>query len=141
MDFSLLIDALISPPQQPHLPTNPPTFALICLCPVAPPPLSSLTFPLSLPPMATLTLDLIRKKAEHHTDGLSSLQELSLHQLSLLHLTPLLSTCTPHLRILYLQNNLLPSSLFAHLRRLKSLTYLNVALNNVTALPARPVLS
>ena len=85
--------------------------------------------------MATLTLDLLRRKSEHHTDGLSSLQELSLHQLNLLHLTPLLSQTTPHLRILYLHNNLLPSSVFSHLRRLKSLTYLNLTLNNVTALP------
>ena len=85
--------------------------------------------------MATLTLELVRKKAEHHTDGLSTLQELSLHQLNLLHLTPVLSHATPHLRILYLHNNLLPSSLFTSLRRLKSLTYLNLTLNNVTHLP------
>ena len=87
--------------------------------------------------MATLTLDLIRKKAEHHTDSLASLQELSLHQLNLAHLTPLLSQACPHLRILYLHNNLLPSHpTFRQLHRLKSLTYLNLTLNNITTLPA-----
>ena len=87
--------------------------------------------------MATLTLDLIRKKAEHHTDTLATLQELSLHQLNLDNLTPILSQACPQLRILYLHNNLLPAlPTFRHLHRLKSLTYLNLTLNNITHLPA-----
>ena len=87
--------------------------------------------------MATLTLDIIRKKAEHHNDTLLSLQELSLHQLNLSQLTPILSSACPNLRILYLHNNLLPSHpTFRQLHRLKSLTYLNLTLNNVTTLPA-----
>ena len=91
--------------------------------------------------MATLTLDLIRKKAEHHSDILATLQELSLHQLNLAHLTPILSQACPQLRILYLHNNLLPSHpTFRHLHRLKSLTYLNLTLNNITTLP-RPHLA
>ena len=86
--------------------------------------------------MATLTLDLIRKKAEHHSDSLSSLEELSLHQLNLSSLTPVLASCCPNLRILYLHNNLLSSpSLFKHIARLHSLQYLNLTLNNVTSLP------
>ena len=86
--------------------------------------------------MATLTLDLIRKKAEHHSDSLSTLQELSLHQLNLANLTPILSQACPQLRILYLHNNLLPSlPTFRQLHRLKSLTYLNLTLNNITHLP------
>ena len=86
--------------------------------------------------MATLTLDLIRKKAEHHSDLLSSLEELSLHQLNLCSLTPILASCCPNLRILYLHNNLLSSpSVFKHIARLHSLQYLNLTLNNVTSLP------
>lgn len=86
--------------------------------------------------MTTLTLDLIRKKAEHHNDTLATLQELSLHQLNLTHLTPILSQACPQLRILYLHNNLLSSHpTFRQLHRLKSLVYLNLTLNNITSLP------
>jgi protein TilB len=80
--------------------------------------------------MATLTVDLIRKKAEHHSDLLSSLEELSLHQLNLSSLTPIPASCCPNLRILYLHNYLLSSpSVFKHIARL------HLTLNNVTSLP------
>mmetsp|Transcript_9344 Transcript_9344/g.23011 ORF Transcript_9344/g.23011 Transcript_9344/m.23011 type:complete len:439 (-) Transcript_9344:326-1642(-) len=78
--------------------------------------------------MPRITVDLIRKKAEHNNGILEDLEELSLHQLNLEKIE-VISSCCKHLKILYLQNNLLPK--IENLRKLKELEYLNLALNNI----------
>jgi protein TilB len=83
--------------------------------------------------MGRITWDLIRKKAEHHDGLLEDLEELTLHQLNLEKIDTIGRFC-PRLKILYLQNNLIPR--LENLRRLSSLVYLNVALNNITEVPA-----
>ncbi len=55
-----------------------------------------------------ITLDLIRRKAEHNAGILDDLQELSLHQLQIVCIGKVLASSCRHLRILLLQNNLIP---------------------------------
>jgi len=78
--------------------------------------------------MPRITLDLIRKKSEHHDGLLADLQELSLHQLNLEKIELLGSVCK-RLQILYLQHNLIGK--IENLNKLKELRYLNLALNNI----------
>eukprot|EP00472_Partenskyella_glossopodia_P006027 CAMPEP_0197540744 /NCGR_PEP_ID=MMETSP1318-20131121/66770_1 /TAXON_ID=552666 /ORGANISM="Partenskyella glossopodia, Strain RCC365" /LENGTH=395 /DNA_ID=CAMNT_0043099833 /DNA_START=146 /DNA_END=1333 /DNA_ORIENTATION=- len=78
--------------------------------------------------MTRITVDLIRKKAEHNEGILESLEELSLHQLNLEKIE-VIGSCCKRLKILYLQNNLIPK--IENLRRLKDVEYLNLALNNI----------
>lgn len=78
--------------------------------------------------MVRLTVDLIRKKSEHHGGLLSELEEISLHQLNIERIETIGSTA-PRLKILYLQNNIIPK--IENLHRLKDLQYLNLALNNI----------
>jgi len=80
--------------------------------------------------MVRITEDLIRKKAEHHDDILTTLEELTLHQLEIERIEPVLGSVCRKLRILYLQNNIIPR--MEHLHHLKDLRYLNMGLNNVT---------
>lgn len=54
----------------------------------------------------SITLDLLRKKAEHHDGLLEELEEISLHQLKLERIE-LLGRVAPRLKIIYLQNNLI----------------------------------
>lgn len=54
---------------------------------------------------------------------------MSLHQLKLESISPVLGRCCPKLRILYLQNNIIPA--IHNVYRLKALNYLNLALNNI----------
>lgn len=58
--------------------------------------------------MVHITVDLIRKKAEHNYGVLDDLEELSLHQLKITKLTNVLGNSCKKLKILYLQNNLIP---------------------------------
>lgn len=81
--------------------------------------------------MSRITEELIRKKAEHHDGLLAELEELSLHQLELERIEVVGTVCRK-LRILYLQNNIIPR--LENLHHLKDLRYLNVALNNITKL-------
>lgn len=81
--------------------------------------------------MPFITLELLKRKAEHHDGPLSELEELSLHQLELERIDVVGTTCR-RLRILYLQNNVIPR--LENLHHLKELRYLNVALNNITAI-------
>lgn len=76
-----------------------------------------------------ITLDLIRKCAEHNECQVSTLEELSLHQRNVTKIE-LLDTVARKLKILYLQNNLIGK--IENVGRLKELNYLNMALNNVT---------
>eukprot|EP00466_Bigelowiella_natans_P011418 jgi/Bigna1/89701/estExt_fgenesh1_pg.C_540024 len=116
--------------------------------------------------MTRITVDLIRKKAEHNEGILENLEEISLHQLHLERIevrffkviccevvreqhpswvpwlafellflltamlcSKVIASCCKHLKILYLQNNLIPK--IENLKRLKELVYLNLALNNI----------
>ncbi|KAM5158397.1 dynein axonemal assembly factor 11 [Mantella aurantiaca] len=78
--------------------------------------------------MVTITEDLIRRRAEHNNCEIFSLEELSLHQQDLEKIDHLDKWCK-ELKILYLQNNLIPK--IENVGRLKKLEYLNLALNNI----------
>ena len=67
----------------------------LCVCPVA------------LPArMGAVTEDLVRRRAEHNDKEIFSLEELSLHQCDVERIQHLDRWCR-HLRILYLQSNLI----------------------------------
>ncbi|CAL8087772.1 unnamed protein product [Calicophoron daubneyi] len=78
--------------------------------------------------MVRITEELVRKRAEHNEGEIFSLEELSLHQQNLERIENLDKWCR-ELKILYLQNNLIPR--IENVSRLKKLEYLNLALNNV----------
>ena len=79
--------------------------------------------------MAPITLDMVRRRAEHNEGMVSTLEEISLHQQEIERIEGLGQICR-HLKILYMQNNLM--SKLENLHRLKELEYANMALNNVT---------
>lgn len=79
--------------------------------------------------MSRLTEELIRRKAEHHDGLISDLEEISLHQLELEKIEVIGTLCRK-LKILYLQNNIIPA--IENLSHCTDLRYLNLALNNVT---------
>uniref|UniRef100_A0A8C5JG63 Leucine-rich repeat-containing protein 6 n=1 Tax=Junco hyemalis TaxID=40217 RepID=A0A8C5JG63_JUNHY len=74
------------------------------------------------------TEDLVRRRAEHNNCEIFSLEEISLHQQEIEKLEHLDKWCRD-LKILYLQNNLIPK--IENVSKLKKLEYLNVALNNI----------
>ncbi|KAM4027452.1 dynein axonemal assembly factor 11 isoform 2-T2 [Anomaloglossus baeobatrachus] len=78
--------------------------------------------------MVLITEDLIRRRAEHNNCEIFSLEEISLHQQDLERIEHLEQWCR-ELKILYLQNNLIPR--IENVGRLKKLEYLNLALNNI----------
>ncbi|XP_076732791.1 dynein axonemal assembly factor 11 isoform X1 [Maylandia zebra] len=78
--------------------------------------------------MVYITEDLIRRRAEHNECEIFSLEEVSLHQQDIERIEHLDRWCK-ELRILYLQNNLIPR--IENVGRLKKLEYLNLALNNI----------
>ncbi|XP_075684050.1 dynein axonemal assembly factor 11 [Rhinoderma darwinii] len=78
--------------------------------------------------MVLITEDLIRRRAEHNNCEIFSLEEISLHQQDLERIDHLDKWCK-ELKILYLQNNLIPK--IENVGRLKKLEYLNLALNNI----------
>lgn len=79
--------------------------------------------------MPFIDADLLRKKAEHNEGMLSTLEEISLHQLDLESMAGLDQYCR-HLKIVYLQNNLIER--LEGVSKLKELEYLNLALNNIS---------
>lgn len=79
--------------------------------------------------MGRITEELLRKKSEHNEGILSTLEEISLHQLELEKIENLDKYCR-HLRILYLQNNIIEK--IENLEKLKELEYLNLAVNNIS---------
>ncbi|KAL3161118.1 hypothetical protein ABBQ38_009495 [Trebouxia sp. C0009 RCD-2024] len=79
--------------------------------------------------MTRITEELIRKRAEHNDGVLATLEEVSLHQLNIEKIEGLGQLCK-HLRILYLQSNLI--SKLENIHKLKELEYLNMAVNNLT---------
>ncbi|XP_015474443.1 protein tilB homolog isoform X2 [Parus major] len=78
--------------------------------------------------MVHITEDLVRRRAEHNNCEIFSLEEISLHQQEIEKLEHLDKWCRD-LKILYLQNNLIPK--IENVGKLKKLEYLNVALNNI----------
>uniref|UniRef100_A0A8D3BVL4 Leucine-rich repeat-containing protein 6 n=1 Tax=Scophthalmus maximus TaxID=52904 RepID=A0A8D3BVL4_SCOMX len=78
--------------------------------------------------MIKVTEDLVRRRSEHNECEIFSLEEVSLHQQDIERIEHLDRWCRD-LRILYLQNNLVPR--MENLGRLKKLEYLNLALNNI----------
>ncbi|XP_041804315.1 protein tilB homolog [Chelmon rostratus] len=78
--------------------------------------------------MVYITEDMVRRRAEHNECEIFSLEEVSLHQQDIERIQHIDRWCRD-LRILYLQNNLIPR--IENLSRLKKLEYLNLALNNI----------
>ena len=78
--------------------------------------------------MVRITVELLRRRSEHNEGELYTLEEISLHQFDIEKIENLDKYCR-NLKILYLQNNVIPR--MENLNRLKSLEYLNLALNNV----------
>ncbi|KAK1878416.1 Protein tilB like [Dissostichus eleginoides] len=78
--------------------------------------------------MVHITEDLIRRRAEHNECEIFSLEEVTLHQQDLEGIKHIERWCK-ELKILYLQNNLIPR--IENVGRLKKLEYLNLALNNI----------
>uniref|UniRef100_A0A8C3JHN7 Leucine-rich repeat-containing protein 6 n=1 Tax=Calidris pygmaea TaxID=425635 RepID=A0A8C3JHN7_9CHAR len=78
--------------------------------------------------LGRITEDLVRRRAEHNDCEIFSLEEISLHQQEIEKLEYLDKWCRD-LKILYLQNNLIPK--IENVGKLKKLEYLNVALNNI----------
>lgn len=76
--------------------------------------------------MVFITEDLIRKRAEHNELMISSLEEISLHQLDIEKIEYIDKWCK-NLKILYLHNNLI--RFVENVGRLKQLEYLNLTLN------------
>ncbi|XP_059357417.1 dynein axonemal assembly factor 11 isoform X2 [Carassius carassius] len=78
--------------------------------------------------MVRVSEDLIRRRAEHNNGEIFSLEEVSLHQQDIERIEHIDKWCRD-LKILYLQNNLIPK--IENVGRLKKLEYLNLALNNI----------
>lgn len=79
--------------------------------------------------MPQLTEALIRKRSEHNEGVISDLEEIALHQQELEKIENLESCCR-HIKILLLQNNIIPK--MEGLNKLKEMEYLNLALNNIS---------
>ncbi|XP_022244078.1 protein tilB homolog [Limulus polyphemus] len=73
--------------------------------------------------------ELVRKRAEHNEGEIFSLEEISFHQQNIERIEYIEKWCR-ELKILYLQNNLIPK--IENVGRLKKLEYLNLTLNNIT---------
>eukprot|EP01084_Bolivina_argentea_P143150 251434_1 len=79
--------------------------------------------------MPEITVELIRRKAEHNEGMIHSLEELSLHQEELESINRVLGVNCRKLKVLYLQNNIIKK--IENLHHMKDLQYLNLALNNI----------
>lgn len=78
--------------------------------------------------MGRITEELLRKRSEHNEGVLSTMEEVSLHQMDIERIENLEYYCR-HLKILYLQNNIIEK--LENLDKLKELEYLNLAVNSV----------
>lgn len=83
-----------------------------------------------VPKPKILTVEMVRKRAEHNDGVLCTLEEVAMHQDEIGKLTKVFERYTPRLRILYLQNNYIEK--IEHLGGLVELEYLNLALNNIS---------
>jgi protein TilB len=79
--------------------------------------------------MGRITEDLIRKRSEHNEGVISTMEEISLHQFELEKIENLDKYCR-HLKILFLQNNIIEK--IENLEKLKELEYLNIGVNNIS---------
>ncbi|GAB4823127.1 hypothetical protein N2152v2_010173 [Parachlorella kessleri] len=79
--------------------------------------------------MVRISVDLLRRRAEHNEGVLATLQEITLHQQNIERIELINQLCR-HLRILYLQNNVICK--IERLNRLKELEHLNLAVNCIT---------
>ena len=77
-----------------------------------------------------ITIEMVRKRAEHNDGCLSTLEEVAMHQDEIGEITNVFERYSPHLKIIYLQNNYIEK--MQHLSLLHELEYLNLALNNIT---------
>ncbi|KAI5066601.1 hypothetical protein GOP47_0019225, partial [Adiantum capillus-veneris] len=82
--------------------------------------------------MVGITEAMLKRRAEHNDGVLYTLEELVLQEEGLDKIDKILGTLCPHLKHLYMPNNLIPR--IENLNRLKELQYLNLALNNITKL-------
>lgn len=78
--------------------------------------------------MPHITIDLLRRRAEHNEGCLSDLKEIALHQQDIEKIEVIGDACR-QLEIIYLCNNYIPR--IEGLRHLKWLKYLNLAVNNI----------
>lgn len=78
--------------------------------------------------MPRITVDLLRRRAEHNEGCLSTLKEITLHQQDLEQIELVGDLCR-QLEIVYLCNNYIPR--IEGLKHLKWLKYLNLAVNNI----------
>ncbi|XP_021191278.3 protein tilB [Helicoverpa armigera] len=78
--------------------------------------------------MVRITVDMVRKKAEHHDCLLAPLEEIALHQENIEKVEFIQDWC-PKLKILLMQSNLIAK--IENFNKLKHLVYLNLALNNI----------
>eukprot|EP01059_Diplonema_ambulator_P007396 TRINITY_DN16869_c0_g1_i1.p1 TRINITY_DN16869_c0_g1~~TRINITY_DN16869_c0_g1_i1.p1 ORF type:complete len:421 (+),score=144.51 TRINITY_DN16869_c0_g1_i1:31-1263(+) len=78
--------------------------------------------------MPRITVDLLRRRAEHNEGVLSTLEEITLHQQDI-EAIELVGDACRNLQILYLQNNLIRK--IENLQHLKQLWYLNLAINSI----------
>lgn len=78
--------------------------------------------------MVRITVEMVRRKAEHHDCLLAPLEEIALHQENIEKIEFLQDWC-PKLKILLMQSNLIAK--IENLNKLKHLVYLNLALNNI----------
>lgn len=78
--------------------------------------------------MPFITVDLLRRRAEHNEGCLSDLQEIALHQQDLEKISVIGDSCRK-LEIIYMSNNYIPR--IEGLIHLKFLKYLNLAINNI----------
>ena len=79
--------------------------------------------------MPQITRELLRKRAEHNEGIISTLEEITLHQEELESINEVLGMTCRKLKILYLQNNIIPR--IENLTHCKELEYVNLALNNI----------
>ncbi|KAG5499091.1 hypothetical protein GH5_03793 [Leishmania sp. Ghana 2012 LV757] len=79
--------------------------------------------------MGRITVELLRRRAEHNEGCLSNLKEIALHQQDIEKIELIGDACR-QLEIVYLCNNYI--SRIEGLRHLKWLKYLNLAVNNIT---------
>lgn len=81
--------------------------------------------------MGRITEELLRKRSEHNEGILSTMEEVSLHQFEIEKIENLAVYCR-HLKILFLQNNIIEK--IENLEKLKELEYLNLAVNNISVI-------
>eukprot|EP00759_Apiculatamorpha_spiralis_P014317 PhF_6_TR21019/c0_g1_i1/m.30213/K19753/LRRC6; protein TilB len=81
--------------------------------------------------MVRITVDLLRRRAEHNEGCLSTLKEVALHQQDIEKIEVIGDACR-ELEIIYLCNNYIPR--IEGLYHLKNLKYLNLAINNISVI-------